>query len=352
MGSLRNRRSKWDSYCAPKKTRRLAFCLAGQFRCCVRWGKGHYRSAQPHANHLNLMSGTVSPYVATYPGNPNSAPTNSLNVRNGGRVIDTLTGAEYRKISSTLYVPSGINKAFGEDFNATDTADQVSVILPSGLVASGATGIMHHIYSCGGNIYGWCPLGAGQTLLPTIVATGLDIGGDQTSTEGAEIFSHFLGATGRPFVVGSDPAFFFQAKLTIADVSGITSLVVGFRRAAVNASAFATYTDYAGLGINASASPAAIFALSGNDGTDVATDTTQTIADGVALTIRVNVSATGAVTFLHDAAVPGVLAAPTAGGSLALDIDDGDPMIPMIFFIQGADLADAVIIQSWAAGYQ
>jgi hypothetical protein len=305
------------------------------------------------------MQGNLGPFLAAFPGNPQGVGTTIFDCVPGTIVIDTQSGGSYRKVSpagdNSEYVPIGVTKAFSEDFSGTDTADQVSVILPSGLAASGATGAVHHVYTPDGNVFGWAPLGAGQTLLPTIVASGLDIGGDQTSTEGAELFSNFLGATGRPFIVGSDPAFFFQAKLTIADVSGITSMCVGFRRAQVNVAALATYLDYAGIGITtgSAATTAPLKMISSNDDVEPsAVDTGAVITDVTALTVRVNVSAAGVVTLLTDAAVPGTLAAPATGATVVLAIDDGDPVIPFIFFIQGADLADSVIIQNWAVGFQ
>lgn len=256
-------------------------------------------------------------------------------------------------LSANIYggVTNNGHRGWKEDFGATDTVDQVSVILPSGLVASGATGIVHHIYTPGGNILGWAPLGAGQTLKPSINADGLDIACDQTSTEGSEIFTHFVGATGRPFTVGSDPAFYMKAKVLIGDVSGLTSFCIGFRRAQVNASALATYLDYSGLGCNTSAAAMAIKQLTGLNDTDTVTDTTQTLADATSYTVQVNVSAAGVVTFLHDAASSGgALVAPTAVA--AFTHDDGDCLIPFIFALQGADLADTCVIQAFEAGYQ
>lgn len=256
----------------------------------------------------------------------------------------------------TVYVDQQgrtINKALrgmAEDFAGTDTADQVAVILPSGLVASGATGILHHVYTPGGNILNWFPLGAGQTLLPTIVANGLNVACDQTSTEGSEIASGFLLATGRPFVVGNSPAFSMKVKVLIGDVSGLTSFCIGFRKAQVNASALATYTDYAGLGFNTSANPAAIKQLTGLAGSDTVTDTTQTLADATAYTVQVNVSAAGVVTFKHDPTGSGALSVPTAGA--AFTFDDGTPVIPFLFALQGADLVDTLVIQSWECGSQ
>jgi hypothetical protein len=226
----------------------------------------------------------------------------------------------------------------------------VAVILPSGLVASGATAALHHIYTPSGNIFAWCPLGAGQTLLPAIVAAGLDIACDQTTTEGSEIFTNFLLASGRPFIAQTDAAFYMQATILIGDVSGLTSLGIGFRRAQVNASALATYLDYAVLGCNTSAASMALKQITGLADTDTITDTTQTLADATAYTVRVNVSGTGVVTFLHDAASSGgALLAPTAVA--AFTFAAGTPLLPFIFALQGADLVDSCVVQKFECGF-
>lgn len=238
-----------------------------------------------------------------------------------------------------------------EDFVDTATSTQVINILPSGLVASGATGILHHIYTPAGNVFAWCPLGAGQTLRPVIIADGLDVGCDQTSTEGSEVFTNFLGASGRPFIVGVDKPFYFQCQMKVADISGLTSFAIGFRKALVNAAALATYTDYAALGGNASAASMALKQqtnLAG--GGQTTTDTTQTLADATSYTVRVNVDKAGVVTFLHDAATPGVMLPPTTVAAFTLAA--GTPVIPFMFALQGADLADNIVIQNWECGYQ
>ena len=241
--------------------------------------------------------------------------------------------------------------AFYENFQTLDTTDQPAIILPSGAVASYATGVVNHVYTPNNNVVCVAALGAGQTLAPAIVAAGLSLGGDQTDDEGYELFTHFCGANGRPFVIGHDPAFFMRAKFTVGDVSGIDTLLCGFRRAEVNNAAFASYADYAALGWNTGADPALIKTLTEvNSGGTTATSTTQTIADGIALTVEVKVSAAGVVTFRHDAAVPGTLKAPTAVG--AFTFDNGDPVIPFFHFLNTAALGDTVTIQSWEVGYQ
>ncbi len=245
----------------------------------------------------------------------------------------------------------GQSKIIADDFNALATTAQVPITRFDGVAFTGATGALHHLVAPSGNVYGVIPKGAGQTLRPAVVATGLDIGGDQTDDEGYELLTHFLGATGRPFIVGTDPAFYFKCKLEITDADGLDTLIAGFRRAEAQQAAHTDYADYAGLGLNTAADPMAVKTITElNGGGTTVTDTTQTLAEATAVQFRVLVSAGGVVTFQHDIAVPGTLAAPTAVGTMTFDA--GDPVIPFVHFLNSANLADGVIIHSWEAGYQ
>jgi hypothetical protein len=272
----------------------------------------------------------------------------------GTDVISTALSGDIDAVSSAGVVrlsEEGIaQRAFSEDFNALDTVDQVSIILPSGLAASGATGVMNHLYSPSGKVYCIASLGAGQTLFPSVVAAGLDIGGDQTDDEGWEIFSHFAGATGRPFIVGRDAAFYFTCKIVFGNADGLDHLMVGLRRAGPHLATPGDIQDYATFGVSTAADPMAVKLLTGLGGTDTETDTTQTMVGTTAVQFKILVSAAGVVTFQHDIVTPGTLAAPTA--TVALTLDDGDPMIPFVRFLNVAAFATSVTIHSWDAGYQ
>jgi hypothetical protein len=238
-----------------------------------------------------------------------------------------------------------------DDFNALATTAQPPILRFDGAAFTGATGIQHYLQAPSGNVYGVIPKGAGQTLKPVIVANGLDIGGDQTTTEGYELFTHMLGATGRPFIIGTDAAFYFKCKFEITDADGLDTLIVGFRRAEAQQAAYASYADYAGLGLNTAADPMAIKTITEVNGAGTTvTDTTQTLTQGTAVQFKVLVSAAGVVTFQHDIVTPGTLAAPTAVGAFTFDVDD--PVVPFFNFLNSANLADGVIIHSWDAGYQ
>jgi hypothetical protein len=185
----------------------------------------------------------------------------------------------------------------------------------------------------------------GQTLPPVMDANGLNIGQDQTDNDGTEIFTGMLGASGRPFIIGDDPAFYAECRFQVADVSGSDDLHFGLRRVEAVNGTFDNYLDLVSLGWNYSANPAAIkIETILNNGATTSTDTTDTLADGTEVIFRVNVSAAGVVTYLID----GV--APTA--TAAFTFDDGDPVIPFFHLIQHGDLTEAVSIARWDVGFQ
>lgn len=238
----------------------------------------------------------------------------------------------------------GLKRQIRENFADYGTNHAVSLILPSGAARPTTTAVVSHMYTPGGNIYGVASIGA-QTLTPVMAAAGLDISSDQTADEGVEIFSHFAGATGSPFVIGYDPAFFFRVSLTVADASGAAVLLAGFRRAAVNDVSYLAYADYASIGLIAGGVAAgAINIAAENDGSGSPTDTTDTWADAATKVFEINVSGTGAVTFKNNGAAPTTTA--------AFSFDDGDPVIPFVHLVQHADLSGAVTINSWEVGFQ
>jgi hypothetical protein len=185
-----------------------------------------------------------------------------------------------------------------------------------------------------------------QTILPTMGSNGLDISGDEVNGESYEMFAGILGASGRPAVVGYDPAFYFCATVQTEDASGTNELKVGWRSATQTQSA--TYTDYlnyAWVGIHSTdtTDPAPIFVQTGNDDTDTSTSTGNTLADATATELCTLVSAAGVVTYTINGTAPTTTAAMT--------FDDGDSLIPVIIVQQGSDVTATMEILSWEVGY-
>lgn len=183
-----------------------------------------------------------------------------------------------------------------------------------------------------------------QTILPVMDSIGLDISGDQVSAEAYEMFGGVLGASGRPAVIGVDPAFYFCVTAEIADASGASDFHVGWRSwTETQVKLITSYSNYATIGLEGTSNPNTIQILTGNDGTDVATDTTNTWADAASKKLCVNVSGAGVVTYTINGAAPSTTAAFT--------FDDGDSVIPFVAFEHGADVAGAVDITLWEVGY-
>jgi hypothetical protein len=185
-----------------------------------------------------------------------------------------------------------------------------------------------------------------QTLRPAMTSIGLNIAADLVSAEAYEMFAGILGASGRPAVIGKDPAFYFCATAEINDASGASDWHVGWRSAEVTqVKAITSYLNYATIGIEGTSNPNTIQIMTGNDGTDVTTDTTDTWADAASKKLCVNVSAAGVVTYTINDAAPTTTAAFT--------FDDGDAVIPFIASEHSGDAAtDTFDITLWEVGYQ
>lgn len=188
-------------------------------------------------------------------------------------------------------------------------------------------------------------LGAGQTIIaPRMTTTGLLVSLDLTITEGAEYNFGVAANSRHAYTIGTSPAFFFQVRMNIADVSGGLPYMIGFRKQEANNATLASYTDYAMIGMNSVVSAANVTLLTElNAGGQTTTDTTDAWADGTALTLAVLVSAAGVVTYTIDGVAPSVTAAFT--------FDSGDVVMPFIRITHSAD-AGAVNLISMKAGFQ
>jgi hypothetical protein len=242
-----------------------------------------------------------------------------------------------------------------EDFeNNYEATEDPAAIQADGTVASGTAAEVNILHLKSGNLQ-YSALGTQTITVPVMITdavnslVALNIGMDQTDDDGVNIWSHYgPGASGRPFVIGSDAAFYALWKWSVQDVSGTDDLHFGFRRAEIPNAAFDNYLDAAGFHV--SGTTVNLETILNNAGTTT-TDTTDAVADAArTYTFKVLVSAAGVVTYQHDIASEGTLAAPTSVA--AFTFDDGDPVIPFIFFLNSADVAGEVAIYKWEVGYQ
>lgn len=209
-------------------------------------------------------------------------------------------------------------------------------------------------------------IGTQTTLLPTFLASansaGAGLAAEMTNTNGqgwalTPFCNHSRSRLS--FVIGTDPAFFVKLKVRCADYSGCNPLAVGFKATAAGTAmqahtgTWADYTDKATIGVTAGGGTSGdvqIVTALNNAAADTTTDTTDNINDTVALTLKVLVSASGVVTYQHDVAAPGTLAAPTSVASFTFD--SGDYAVPFIYFVEGADVSGNLELLEFECGHQ
>jgi hypothetical protein len=190
-----------------------------------------------------------------------------------------------------------------------------------------------------GQYFEWIQTAANADIFFTkSTNVGWIIPNDNTDNDGIEITQGILSAGNGPgeFTVGTDGPFRLKVNFKVPDVSDYDVAFIGFRKVEAYTAALAAhaelgtdYTDIGGLNLNAGA----IYSITRlNSGTAVLTDTTQTVADGVAVTFQIDVSAAGVCTFKVNGAAPTV-------NTNTLTFDTGDLLIPTMCFTKNAGAA-------------
>ena len=228
------------------------------------------------------------------------------------------------------------------DGNVLITAESFKVNPVTSAVGGGAaSGTAANVMSFNGVNFEYEGKGTQTITAPSLAAGGLDIGMDQTDDDGVEITRGITARSPEAFVIGTSPAFYAKAELTIPDVSGTDDLAFGFRKAEAYQGNLDDYDEMACLNV-----------ISGdikietilNNGATTTTDTTDNWADTNKKTLEVYVSAAGVVTYKINGVAPTVTAAFT--------FDTNEVVIPFLFFLNSTDLAGSVLLSSWEVGYQ
>jgi len=182
----------------------------------------------------------------------------------------------------------------------------------------------------------YSPIAVTSTLLALVSTNdGLGLVLDATAAEGVELSAPTWANSQKSFVVGQQ-AFSVYAKITLDDASGVNPLWVGFRKKAAYSATFASYSDYAVIGIGNSAGQ--IYTnTEKNSAGNTSTDTTVVWADATTRVLEVRVDINGAVTFFIDGYKPTV--------TQTFTLDSGDEMIPCIYALQSADLATPSLLE-------
>jgi hypothetical protein len=237
--------------------------------------------------------------------------------------------------------------------------------------ATGATGNINLIrtqYGC----YEYVILGAGQTIIVPVydvtTGLGLDFAQDQTNTEGHETsFSPNIVTSGggrgkHGYVIGGSSGetrpFFAQFTFRPVDSSGIAEGFFGFIQMGAYQTAVASYNEYAGLSLVGSGASAQIrikTRLNGGSAGNV--DTTQTVGDGISVTLRVEVDpVTRLARFKYGASLTqaqidsGAVPFPTVTKT-DFAFTSGVVVRPAFFFLNSADLVDNLYYQNFQCGF-
>src|SRR5574343_516712 len=250
------------------------------------------------------------------------------------------TGAYYgrsdglfqRSTGKSLYliengeVSQPIGTGLYEDFTVYEDGEGVVCRDESGLGAcSGNAALAPFICALGdGHKFVWMPL-LQQDIVPDMDAGSLDIGADQTDNDGAMLLWGLAGATGRPYVIGSDPAFYMCTTAAFADATGIdqnimAGLVVVASGDAFNAD-FEALDEYAGIGILGTAA-----------------------AGVTAEDITIKTETDGAATYTVNGSAPTTTA--------AYSFRDDVSVVPFITYLHTNDLAGEIDLYKVEVGYQ
>lgn len=178
--------------------------------------------------------------------------------------------------------------------------------------------------------------------LPYVSADGLELNLDDDATDGVVAWEMTNGITSRSkaaMTIGTDPAFFAEATIKIDDISDVTELCFGLRKAAAYTVDKDDYTDAAMFSIGKDADGQIEIHTILNNAATTETDTTLTDwVDAGEHTLRVEVDSEGRCKFLLDGVEPTVTASFT--------FDSGDVVVP---FLQATnEVGDpGISISSW-----
>lgn len=184
---------------------------------------------------------------------------------------------------------------------------------------------------------------------PYVSADGLEVKTDANATDGItgwELTNGILANSAQCYTVGSfnqNRTLFFEAAVTIDDISDVTELAFGFRKAEAFQAAVDNYDEMAAFNIGADADGQVEIHKILNNGATSEVDTTLTDwADTETHTLRIEVANNGKCTFLYDGAAPTV--------TTTFTFDAAEDIVPFLFL--ACETGDpGVSVSSWKVGY-
>lgn len=270
--------------------------------------------------------------------------------------IGTTTGAGSLTLAagSGDITMSGTIKEIDAEFlfsSGTDLTITQSPILQSnantGVAPTGATGDINLMYLQDGSLMEQFILGAGQTIIaPRMSANGLNIALDLVDNEGAEYNFGARAGAKHAYTIGTSAAFFLEAQIYVADLSGCEPLWLGFRKVQANDADYTLYTDFYTIGLNNATSATAVSLGSqvNTGGVTLQSSTDAWGGDGSIQTLRVLVSAAGVVTATISGAAP--------SAPLAFTFDNADVVMPFIHFLHDTTTPGEISLLSFKCGFQ
>lgn len=190
--------------------------------------------------------------------------------------------------------------------------------------------------------------GTAVQSFPYVSADGLEFNTDDDVTNGItgwEISNGILATSKAAYTVGSFPhgkSIYFEAVVTIDDISDVSELAMGFRKAEAFQANVDDYDEMATFNIGGAADGRVDLQTIINGAATTVTDTTLTDWDDEEThTLRVEVTNAGKVTYQYDGATPTVIAAFT--------FDAAEVIVPFMFLL--AETGDpGVSVSSWEVG--
>ena len=190
--------------------------------------------------------------------------------------------------------------------------------------------------------------GTAVQSFPYVSADGLEINTDDDATNGItgwEISNGILATSKAAYTVGSFPdgkSIYFEGVITIDDISDVSEMGFGFRKAEAFQAAVDNYDEMASFNIGQDADGQVEVHTILNNAATAETDTTLADwADTETHTLRIEVTNAGVCKFLYDGTVPTVTAAFT--------FDAGEVIVPFLFLV--CETGDpGVSVSSWEIG--
>lgn len=193
----------------------------------------------------------------------------------------------------------------------------------------------------------YCAAGTAAVVAPYQSASGLEVK-PQITAGAVEITNGTTALSRAAHVVGSlltdDKELYLKAKIKIDDISDVTELWVGLRKAEAYQADPESYDELVAFNIGKDADGQVEIHTILNNATTVETDTTETdIVDGGEHTFEIRVKNSGVVKFLYDGAEPTV--------TKAFTFDAGEVIIPFLHL--DTETGDpGVSISEWKVGYR